>query len=87
MAECTPDALLPEVKSYLAAIAEAHGEPPPKIDDALMLQVLAGLLEQGQEQPVTYQSDAEAVAAVYANRDRVRLDYQRRRTLRIATGT
>ena len=53
---------LEETRAYLAAIAEAHGEDPPELDEQMLRDVLAGLLEQteGQdlnldnEEPVSY---------------------------------
>lgn len=40
------DTALKETRAYLGAIAEAHGEDPPELDEQLLREVLAGLLEQ-----------------------------------------
>lgn len=71
----TADDLLDDVREYLGAIAEAHGEDAPDIDDDLMRDVLAGLLEQGESgdsddaEPVEYSLQAgERYSSVWPGR-------------------
>lgn len=48
------DTALEEVRDYLGAIAETHGEAPPEFDEDAMREILAGMLEGQEEEPVEY---------------------------------